>query len=69
MKALLTFFFPIMEYSKIITKLRVGFDGCARSSSSVSLNDIKVIGPTIQNDLLSTLLRFRTHDIVVCRLS
>ena len=41
------------------TKLRVVFDASSRTSSNVSLNDILMVGPTIQADLYITLLRFR----------
>lgn len=45
--------------SSTTTKLRVVFDGSAKSSSGVSINDVLMTGPTIQNDLIAILLRFR----------
>ncbi|XP_043063530.1 uncharacterized protein LOC122319801 [Drosophila ficusphila] len=41
------------------TKLRVIFDASCKTSSQVSLNDILLCGPTIQDDLVMLLLRFR----------
>lgn len=51
----------VLKPDSVSTKLRVVFDGSCKSSSQVSLNDIMMVGPTIQNDLLITLLRFRCH--------
>ncbi|KAH8292648.1 hypothetical protein KR054_009770, partial [Drosophila jambulina] len=39
------------------TKLRVVFDASCKTSSQVALNDILMVGPTIQEELYSTLLR------------
>ncbi|XP_055836609.1 uncharacterized protein LOC129905206 [Episyrphus balteatus] len=47
------------------TKLRVVFDASSRTSTQVSLNDILMVGPTIQEELFSTLLRFRTHKYAI----
>ena len=47
------------------TKLRVVFDASSRSTSQKSLNDLLMVGPTIQNTLYSTLLRFRLHEYVL----
>ncbi|XP_032589276.1 uncharacterized protein LOC116804701 [Drosophila mojavensis] len=41
------------------TKLRVLFDASSKSSSQLSLNDLLMVGPTIQPQLWETLLRFR----------
>lgn len=47
------------------TKLRVVFDGSCASTSGVSLNDRLKVGPTIQQDIFSILVRFRKHNIVL----
>ncbi|CAI6376040.1 unnamed protein product [Macrosiphum euphorbiae] len=43
------------------TKLRVVFDGSAKTSTGISLNDTLMNGPKIQPDLLEIVIRFRTH--------
>ncbi|XP_073821565.1 uncharacterized protein [Musca autumnalis] len=47
------------------TKLRVVFDASSKTSSHVSLNDLLMVGPTIQEELYSTLLRFRLHKYAI----
>lgn len=47
------------------TKLRVVFDGSAKTSSKKSLNDIQFIGPVVQDDLFNILIRFRQHKFVL----
>ncbi|KAF2892815.1 hypothetical protein ILUMI_13358 [Ignelater luminosus] len=47
------------------TKTRVVFDASCKSSTSLSLNDVLMIGPTIQDDLVLILLRFRKLDVVL----
>jgi len=46
------------------TKLRVVFDASAVTSSGKSLNDLMHKGPTVQNSLMSILLRLRMHKYV-----
>ncbi|XP_058064652.1 uncharacterized protein LOC131214287, partial [Anopheles bellator] len=46
------------------TKLRVVFDASAKSSTGVSLNDLQVVGPVLQPDLLRIWLDFRVHTVV-----
>ncbi|XP_017471839.1 PREDICTED: uncharacterized protein LOC108363089 [Rhagoletis zephyria] len=41
------------------TKLRVVFDCSCKTSSGLSLNDVMMKGPVVQDDLLSIVLRFR----------
>ncbi|XP_052871162.1 uncharacterized protein LOC128276742, partial [Anopheles cruzii] len=47
------------------TKLRVVFDASAKSSTGVALNDLQVIGPVLQPDLLHIWLDFHLHTVVV----
>lgn len=54
---------PIIKETSITTKVRVVFDGSATSKSSVSLNKILMVGPTVQPDLISIIMRFRLHRI------
>ncbi|XP_058982310.1 uncharacterized protein LOC131804053 [Musca domestica] len=51
----------VLRPSSVSTKLHVVFDASCRTSSQTSLNEIMMVGPTIQNNLLITLLRFRCH--------
>jgi len=41
------------------------FDASAKSNSGVSLNDILMAGPTIQDKLFSHLIRFRIYNYVI----
>lgn len=55
----------VVKESSSTTKLRVVFDASCPSSSGISLNDLQLVGPTIQSDLFSILISFRQHTIVV----
>ena len=55
----------VLREESVTTKLRVVFDASATTSSGVSLNDIQMIGPTIQNCLFNLLLSFRLHAFVI----
>lgn len=62
------YFFPhhgVIKEDSSTTKLRVVFNGSCPTSSGVSLNDLQMVGPTLQSDLLAILLRFRQHSYVV----
>lgn len=45
------------------TQTRVVFNASAKTLSGYSLNDILMIGPTIQPDLFTILLQFRQHRV------
>ncbi|XP_058449054.1 uncharacterized protein LOC131429015 [Malaya genurostris] len=47
------------------TKLRVVFDGSCKTTSGFSLNDLLLKGPTVQDDMILTILRFRAKAVVV----
>ncbi|XP_033212462.1 uncharacterized protein LOC117170053 [Belonocnema kinseyi] len=47
------------------TRVRVVFDGSAKSESGFSLNNTLMVGPTLQDDILSHILRFRFHIFVL----
>ncbi|XP_018307765.1 uncharacterized protein [Mycetomoellerius zeteki] len=47
------------------TKIRVVFDASATTDNGISLNHIRMVGPTLQDDLFSILVRFRSHAYVV----
>ena len=56
---------PIWKASST-TPLRIVYDcSCHQSSDSPSLNDCLQVGPPLQNDLCSILLRFRTPPIAI----
>ncbi|XP_055584842.1 uncharacterized protein LOC129737707 [Uranotaenia lowii] len=55
----------VLRPSSTTTKCRVVFDGSAKSSpSGLSLNNVLTVGPVVQNDLFSIMLRFRKHRYV-----
>ncbi|XP_050301535.1 uncharacterized protein LOC126739769 [Anthonomus grandis grandis] len=55
----------VMKKESLTTKLRVVFDCSMQTSTGVSLNDLQMVGPVIQPDLISILLRFREFQFVV----
>lgn len=54
----------VIKEDSLTTKLRVVFDGSSSTASGMSLNDILRVGPTVQQDLLNIILRFRQHRYV-----
>lgn len=55
----------VINESSSTTKLRVVFDASAKSSTGISLNDVLLIGPTVQDELFEILLRFRQFEVVL----
>lgn len=55
----------ITQESSQTTKLRVVFDGSAKTTSLLSLNDLLMVGPTLQKDLFDLLIRFWTFKYVL----
>jgi len=53
----------VFKETSTTTKTRVVFDGSAKTSTGLSLNDILQVGPTVQPDLYSIVLRFRTYQV------
>ena len=41
------------------------FDASAKTTNNLSLNDTLMVGPTIQQDLFSNMVHFRTHRYVL----
>ncbi|XP_058827183.1 uncharacterized protein LOC131687148 [Topomyia yanbarensis] len=56
---------PVIKHSSTTTKVRVVFDGSVKTSTGFSLNDALRVGPVVQDDLLSIVLRFRTFPVAV----
>ena len=54
---------PVFKASSSTTKTRIVFDASAATTSGKSLNDIIRAGPTIQQDIWSIIIRFRTHQV------
>jgi hypothetical protein len=54
---------PVFKETSSTTRTRVVFDGGAKTSNGLSLNDTLQVGATVQPDLYSIVLRFRTHQV------
>lgn len=66
--AIAAFYLPhhaIIKPGSLTTKLRVVFDASARDTNGMSLNESLCVGPTIQQDILSIMLRWRRHKIAL----
>lgn len=55
----------VIKEASTTTKVRVVFDASAKTNNGASLNDVLMVGPTIQAKLLSHLLRIRIYRHVV----
>lgn len=56
---------PVIKEDSESTKLRVVFDGSANTTSGYSLNDILLVGPTVQDTLFSILIRARQYRYIL----
>ncbi|XP_055645196.1 uncharacterized protein LOC129781554 [Toxorhynchites rutilus septentrionalis] len=55
----------VLRPNSTTSKLRVVFDASCRTTSGLSLNDGLMVGPTVQDDLLSIISRFRMHQVAI----
>lgn len=51
----------VVRADSTTTKTRVVFDASCKTDSGMSLNDILIKGPVIQDELICIISRFRTH--------
>ncbi|XP_055522612.1 uncharacterized protein LOC129716801 [Wyeomyia smithii] len=56
---------PVFKTTSSTTKTRVVFDASCRTSSGYSLNDTLFVGPVVQEDLVSIVMRFRSKAIAL----
>ncbi|XP_062534213.1 uncharacterized protein LOC134203357 [Armigeres subalbatus] len=56
---------PVVKEASSTTKVRVVFDASCKTSSGVSLNDVLLVGPVVQDDLRSIILRSRTKQVLL----
>lgn len=54
----------VIKPSSSTTKVRVVFDASCKTSTSLSLNDVLLDGPKVQDDLFNIILRFRLPTYV-----
>ncbi len=62
------FYLPVqavVKESSTTTKVRAVFDGSAKSTSGVSINDQLLVGPTVHSSLIDVLLQFRMHRVAL----
>lgn len=56
---------PVIKESSTTTKVRVVFDGSAKTSTGKSLNDSLLVGPVVQDDILTIVVRFRQFPVAL----
>ncbi|XP_058822232.1 uncharacterized protein LOC131683878 [Topomyia yanbarensis] len=55
----------VIKEASTTTKVRVVFDGSAKTTTGKSLNDALLVGPVVQDELLAIVLRFRTYPVAI----
>lgn len=55
----------VFKEDSTTTKVRVVFDGSAKTSTGFSLNQALLVGPVVQQELLAIVTRFRKHRIAL----
>ncbi|XP_050059728.1 uncharacterized protein LOC126551013 [Aphis gossypii] len=55
----------VINTNSTTTKLSVVFDGSCKTDIGLSLNDVLLKGPTIQEELITILARFRKHKFAL----
>ncbi|XP_062534138.1 uncharacterized protein LOC134203280, partial [Armigeres subalbatus] len=58
---------PVFKLSSTTTKTRVVFDASCQTTSGSTPNDILLVGPVVQDDFLSLVIRFCFHRIALNR--
>ena len=53
----------VFKHSSLTTKLRVVFDGSSKTTNGLSLNDILLVGPNVQQDLFSIPVSYTHLDV------
>jgi len=53
----------VIKEISLITKMRIVFNTFALTSTDLSINDLQMVGPIIQQDLLSIISCFRQHSL------
>ncbi|XP_065089796.1 uncharacterized protein LOC135710986 [Ochlerotatus camptorhynchus] len=59
------YYLPVVKEASTTTKVRVVFDSSAKTSTGFSLNEALLVGPVVQDDLLSIIFRFRTFLVAL----
>ncbi|XP_017469233.1 PREDICTED: uncharacterized protein LOC108361176 [Rhagoletis zephyria] len=54
-----------IPHHAVTTKFRVVFNASAPTSTGVSLNEVQIVGPTIQDSLINIILRFRRYRVAL----
>ena len=55
----------VLKDASTTTKLRVVFDASAKATTGLSLNDCLMVGPKLQDDIFSILIRFRFFKVAL----